>query len=122
MNTPTMNSDSADIDKRQILDGVTQIIFAVSDQIPPSQQITMGTLLIADLGLESIQIASLFFRLNERYSGAVSLADLIVKATGADWSGDLSVGGLVDFIADSLRADRADAGISPEPGDGRAAL
>ena len=122
MNTPTMNSDSADIDKRRILDSITQTIFAVSDEIPPSQKIKMGTLLVADLGLESIQIANLFFRLNAHYSGAVSLADLIVEATGAGWQGDMSVGGLVDFIAASLQAGRADARISPEPGGDRKAL
>jgi acyl carrier protein len=97
-----MNPASIDKDKRQILDDITQAIFAVSDNIPPSQKIGMDTLLIADLGLESIEIANLLFRLNAHYSGAVSLADFITEVAGADWGSDASVGGIVDFVAASL--------------------
>jgi acyl carrier protein len=121
MEASAMNSESIDRDKRQILDDITQAIFAVSDQIPPSQKIEMDTLLIADLGLESIEIANLLFRLNAHYSGAVSLADFVTEVAGADWQSDASVGGIVDFVAASLRPGQAAPGTVPEPGADRAA-
>jgi acyl carrier protein len=94
MNSSAANSKSMDTDERQILDDITQLIFAVSDNVPPSQKIDMDTLLIADLGLESIEIANLLFRLNAHYAGAVSI---------------------VDFVAASLRSSQAGSGIAPEP-------
>jgi acyl carrier protein len=121
MNSSAANSPSTDTDKRQILDDITQLILAVSDNVPPSQQIDMDTLLIADLGLESIEIANLLFRLNAHYSGAVSLADFITEVAGANWQSDVPVGGLVDFVAASLRPDPVDSGMVPEPGAGPAA-
>jgi acyl carrier protein len=108
-------------EERQILDDITQLIFAVSDNVPPSQHIDMDTLLIADLGLESIEIANLLFRLNAHYAGAVSLADFITEVAGANWQSDAPVGGIVDFVAASLRSSHADSGMVPEPGADQAA-
>lgn len=102
MTASAVNSESMDVDKRQVLEDITQLIFAVSDHIPPSQKIEMATLLIEDLALESIEIASLLFRLNMHYSGAVSLADFLTEVVGVNWESDVSVGAVVDFVAASL--------------------
>ena len=119
MGASAMNSKSTDVDERQILDDIAQLIFAVSDHVPPSQKIEMGTLLIADLALESIEIANFLFRLNMHYSGTVSLADFITEVAGDNWQSDVSVGGIVDFVAASLQPGRNDsgapAGASAEP-------
>jgi acyl carrier protein len=115
MAASAMSAESLDQDRRQILEDITQAILAVSDNIPPSQKIEMDTLLIADLGLESIEIANLLFRLNARYSGAVSFADFITEVAGADWQSDASVGGIVDFVAASLRVGQAHSGMAPGP-------
>jgi hypothetical protein len=121
MNSSATNSKSMDIDERQILDDITQLIFAVSDNVPPSQKIDMDTLLIGDLGLESIEIANLLFRLNAHYAGAVSLADFITEVAGANWQSDAPVGGIVEFVAASLRSSQVDSGLVPESGADQAA-
>jgi hypothetical protein len=121
MSSSAMNSKSTDVDKRQILDDITQLIFEVSDHIPPSQKIETDTLLIADLGLESIEIANFLFRLNMLYSGAVSLADFITEVAGINWQSDVPVGGIVDFVAASLRPGQGDSGAPPESGAEQAA-
>jgi hypothetical protein len=104
MEASAVSSESMDADRRQILDDIRQIIFAVSDHIPPSQKIDMDSMLIADLGLESIEIANVIFRLNAHYSGSVSLGDFIAEVASNDLPPDLPVGGIVTFVADSLRA------------------
>jgi hypothetical protein len=104
MEPSTMSSESMDADRRQILDAITKMIFAVADHIPPSQKIDMGSMLVADLGLQSIELANLIFRLNAHYSGSVSLGDFVVEVAGNDMLSDLPVGGIVDFVANSLGA------------------
>jgi len=121
MSSSAMNPKSVAVDERQILDDITQLIFAVSDQIPPSQKIERDTLLIGDLGLQSIEIANFLFRLNMHYPGTVSLADFITEVAGANWQGDVPVGGVADFVAASLRSGQADSGMSPGPGAEREA-
>lgn len=121
MNSSAMNSESEDADKRQILDDIRQLIFSASDHIPPSQKIEMDTLLIADLALESIEIANFLFRLNMHYSGAVSLADFITEVAGDNWQLDVPVGGIVNFVAASLQSGRAGSVAPSEPGAGHAA-
>jgi acyl carrier protein len=116
-----MNFESRDAGKGQVLNDITQAIFAVSDHIPPSQKIEMDTKLIADLGLESVEIAGLLFSLNARYSESVSLSDFVVEVTGTYGLSDLSVGSIVDFITDSLRPGTADSVTVPEPGAGQGA-
>lgn len=118
MDSSAMNSKTADVDKRQILDDITQLIFTASDHIPPSQKIEMDTLLIADLALESIEIANFLFRLNMHYSGAISLADFITEVAGDDWQSDVPVGGIVNFVAASIQSGRAGAVSPSEPGAG----
>jgi len=104
MESSAVNSESLDPDRRRILDEVTKMIFAVADHIPPSQQIGMDSMLVADLGLQSIELASLIFRLNAHYSGSVSLGDFIAEVAGDDLPSDLPGGGIVDFVARSLGA------------------
>jgi hypothetical protein len=121
MDSSAINSKSADVDKRQILDDITQLIFTASDHIPPSQKIEMDTLLIADLALESIEIANFLFRLNMHYSGAMSLADFITEVAGDNWQSDVPVGGIVNFVAASIQSGRAGSVAPFEPGAGDAA-
>jgi hypothetical protein len=121
MDSSAMNSKTADVDERQILDDITQLIFTASDHIPPSQKIEMDTLLIADLALESIEIANFLFRLNMHYSGAISLADFITEVAGDNWQSDVPVGGIVNFVAASIRSGRAGSAVPSEPGAGDAA-
>lgn len=121
MNSSAMNSESADADKRQILNNITELIFAASDHIPPSQKIEMDTLLVADLALESIEIANFLFRLNMHYSGAISLADFITEVAGDNWQSDVPVGGIVNFVAASIQSGRAGSVAHFELGAGDAA-
>jgi hypothetical protein len=119
MKASVMNSESADADKCQVLNDVAQVILAVSDHIPPSQKFEMDTMLIADLALESIELASLIFRLGSQYSGSVSLADFMIGIESTGRMPDLSVGSIVDFIADSLQSNPADTVAVPELGTGQ---
>ena len=114
MKESAINAESMDAVRRQVLDDAARVILAVSDHVLPSQKIEMDTMLIADLGLESIEIATLIFRLNAQYSGSVSLGDFVVDVVSADRLSDLPVGSIVDFIADSIQPDQADPGPAPE--------
>jgi acyl carrier protein len=102
MKASAMNPEPMNADKRQLLEDIAQAIFAVSDHIPPSEVIEMDTMLAADLALESIEVASLYFRLNALYGESVSMADIVLEATGTGLMSDISVGRIVDFIANSL--------------------
>lgn len=119
MEATAMNSESLDECKRQVLSDVTRTLFEVSDSIPPSQKIEMDTMVIGDLGLESIQIANLLFRLHVLYSGAVSFADFISAVAGSDWQLDAPVGTFVEFVAASLWSNQGSnqAGPGPVPED-----
>lgn len=109
-----MGSEPADQYATQALADVTEVIFAVSDDIPPGQRIDPEATLVGDLGLESIQIANIFFRLNTRYAGAVSLAEFLTGIADAGWQADASVGNLVDFIAAALRQKPAAEQVTPQ--------
>ncbi len=118
MDSSVMKSESADADERQILDDITELIFAVSDHIPPSQKIEMDTLLIADLALQSIEIANLLLRLSMHYSGSMSLADFITEVAGENWQSDIPVGSIVNFVVASIQSGRAVSVAPAEPGAG----
>lgn len=107
-----MNSESMDATKRQVLSEITQTIFTVSDHVPPSQEIDLDTMLIADLALESIEVAAIFTRLHLHYAGSVSIADFIMEMVDAGRIADFPVGAIVDFIAGSLPQDPADTGTA----------
>jgi hypothetical protein len=93
------------MDNPRVLNDVTQAIFTVSDHIPPSTSITMDTMLIADLALESVEIASLVFRLNMLYS--VSLSDFFLEVSGTERISDFPVGRIVNYITDSLQPPKS---------------
>jgi acyl carrier protein len=92
-------------DKRQVLSDIADVIHVVSDHIPPSEKIGMDTTLVADLALESIEVAHLFAALSKRYAGIVSVADFILEVMDTGVISDLPVGAIVDFVADSLQPD-----------------
>lgn len=96
-------------DERQILSDITDVIRAVSDHIPPSEKIDLDTTLVADLALESLEVANLFLTLSKRYAGTVSVADFILEVTDAGVISDLPVGRIVDFVANYLRQDHIDS-------------
>lgn len=102
MEVTAADADPAGRPELRVLADVTQAIFAVSDQVLPTQQIGTGTWLIADLGLESIQIASLLFQLNTRYAGAVSFAEFVTGIMDGGSQPDATVGDLVAFIVGAL--------------------
>ena len=108
-------------DKRQVLSDITDAIHAVSDHVLPSEKIGMNTMLVADLGLESIEVASLFFMLRKRYDGTASVADLVLEVVETGAISDLKVGRIVDFISDSLQSARTDPARADEQDPGIAA-
>jgi hypothetical protein len=116
MKAEPVNAEPMKAYKRQVLSDITEVIHAVSDHVPPSAEIGMETLLVADLGLESIEIGSLFFMLRERYEDGVSVADFVLEVVDAGALSDLPVGRIVDFITGSARAARADSAAAAEPG------
>jgi hypothetical protein len=121
MKAPAMNADIRNASELQILADVAQDIRAVSDHIPPSEKIEMDTMLVADLALESIEVASIFFRLSERYQQYVSIADFLLQVVSEELISDLPVGRIVAFIADSAKPDPAGVVTAPEPDPGLAA-
>jgi acyl carrier protein len=98
--------------KRQVLNDIIDAIYAVSDHIAPSENIDMNTMLVADLAFESIEVANLFLTLRKRYDGTVSVADFVLEAVVTGAMSDLSVGRIVDFIADSLQRTKPDPGTA----------
>jgi hypothetical protein len=103
------------VDRNQVLSDVAEIIWVVSDHIPPGEPIRMDTMLVADLAFESIEVASLFFRLQARYEGTVNLADLVTEITGNVPISDLQVGAVVEFIAGCLERNGAEAAQPSAP-------
>lgn len=101
--------------KGQVLSDITEVIHGVSDHVLPSAEIGMETMLVADLGLESIEIASLFFMLGERYVGSASVADFVLEVVDGGALSDLPVGRIVDFITAP-----AWPAVAAEPGPGTA--
>lgn len=99
------------VDRNQILTDVTEIILSVSDHIPPGQPIRMETKLVTDLAIESIEVASIFFRLQARYEGTIKLADLVTEITDGHTT-DLRVGAVIEFIAECLERNGSGAAQS----------
>jgi acyl carrier protein len=114
MKASAVHTEPMDAGKRQILGDVAQVICAVSDHIPPSKNIEMDTVLVDDLALESVEVASLIYRLNAHYAGAVSMGDFVLEIAGTDRISGLSVGSIVDFIDNSLRMGPSDSVTAPE--------
>lgn len=106
---PSMNAD-----KRQILSDITDAIHVVSDHVPPSEKIDMDTTLVAGLALESLEVANLFLTLSRRYGGIVSVADFILEVTDNGAISDLSVGRIVDFVANSKQPGHIDSSRAAE--------
>jgi len=101
------------VDRNQILTDVAEIILSVSDHIPPGQPIRMETKLVTDLAIESIEVASIFFRLQARYEGTINLADFVTEITdGHTTVTDLRVGAVIEFIAECLERNGSGAARS----------
>jgi hypothetical protein len=103
------------VDRNQILSDVAEIIRAVSDHVPPGETIRMDTTALADLALESVEIASIFFRLQARYEGTVSLAEFVIDITSNAPLSDLPVGMVVEFIAGCLERNGHGGAQPPAP-------
>jgi hypothetical protein len=121
MNTEPISTTPMSAGKCQVLGDIAEIIRAVSDHIPVTEDIRMETMLVADLALESIELASLFVRVRARYGDTVSIADFVLEVVGGGSLSDLRVGRIVEFIADSLQPGGTAQARQAEPGQGQAA-
>lgn len=88
-------------DRNAILADVAAMLSAVLGDFDDGAEIGMDTRFRDDLGMESIDVVSLAGRLQSRYGQGVNFA-LFVSGLDVESVGDLRVGQLVDYIADSL--------------------
>ncbi|WP_306204813.1 acyl carrier protein [Actinoplanes sp. RD1] len=86
--------------KADILDEVAAMLRAVLGEFGVDE-VTPATTFRDDLGMESIDVVSLAGRLQARYGSSVNFA-LFLSGLDAEAVGELTVGQLADFIADSL--------------------
>lgn len=68
------------------------------------KKVKKETLLIGDLGFESIDIVDLVFELEQQFNLTLDLADLAekMKKGSVNFRSDLSVAALVDFVESKL--------------------
>ena len=92
-----------------ILADVAGMLRSVLGDFGDDAEITMDTTFRDDLGMESIDVVSLAGRLQARYGTAVNFA-LFVSGLDVESVGELRVGQLVDYIAESLAAETVPAG------------
>jgi acyl carrier protein len=96
-------------DRAAILAEVAEMLHAIRDHAGVDGEITMSTRFEADLEMESIDVVSLAGRLQVRYGDTVNFAQFIA-GLDLDSVRHLSVGQLVDYIADALDTAAAGAG------------
>ncbi|BCJ53955.1 acyl carrier protein [Actinoplanes sp. NBRC 14428] len=88
-------------DQTAILADVSSMLRTVLGDFGDDAEVTMDTTFRDDLGMESIDVVSLAGRLQARYGNAVNFA-LFASGLDVESVGELRVGQLVDYIADSL--------------------
>ena len=88
-------------DQTAVLADVASMLRSVLGDFGDDAEITMATTFRDDLGMESIDVVSLAGRLQARYGTSVNFA-LFVSGLDVESVGDLKVGRLVEYIADSL--------------------
>lgn len=88
-------------DQTAVLADVETMLRDVLGDFGPDAEITMDTTFRDDLGMESLDVVSLAGRLQARYGNAVNFA-LFVSTFDVASVGELTVGQLVEYIADSL--------------------
>ncbi|GAB1694537.1 acyl carrier protein [Krasilnikovia cinnamomea] len=84
-----------------VLADVDALLRAVLGDFGPDAEITMDTTFRDDLGMESLDVVALAGRLQARYGDSVNFA-LFVSSLDVASIGELTVGQLVDYIAQSL--------------------
>jgi len=88
-------------DQTAVLADVDSMLRGVLGDFGPDAEITRDTTFRDDLGMESLDVVSLAGRLQARYGNSVNFA-LFVSTLDVASIGDLTVGQLVDYIAESL--------------------
>ena len=88
-------------DLTAVLTDVDAMLRDVLGDFGPDAEITMDTTFRDDLGMESLDVVSLAGRLQARYGNSVNFA-LFVSTFDVESVGELTVGQLVHYIADSL--------------------
>ena len=88
-------------DQTAVLADVDTMLRDVLGDFGPEAEITMDTTFRDDLGMESLDVVSLAGRLQARYGNSVNFA-LFVSTFDVASVGELTVGRLVEYIAESL--------------------
>jgi acyl carrier protein len=88
-------------DPTAILADIDAMLRAVLGDFDDGVEITVDSTFRDDLGLESLDVVSLAGRLQARYGNAVNFAQFVAGLDMASM-GELRVGQLVDYIAESL--------------------
>lgn len=106
------------IDRAGILATISEMLRAVSESLPPGEEITAGTKLIDDLELQSIGIATLTGRVQSRYGTKASLIPFFAARDAGPFH-DLRVGELVEYLAGVLNGGETPVGSVADGGERR---
>ena len=90
-------------DQTAILADVATMLRAVLGDFGPEADITMDSSFREDLAMESIDVVSLAGRLQARYGNSVNFAQFVASLDVTSM-GELRVGQLVRYIAESLKS------------------
>jgi len=88
-------------DQTAVLADVDSMLRGVLGDFGPDAEIDRDTTFRDDLGMESLDVVSLAGRLQARYGNSVNFA-LFVSTLDVASVGELTVGQLVDYVAESL--------------------
>jgi putative sulfotransferase len=103
-------------DQARILAEVSRLLRSVTDSLPPSGEISMQTRLVADLGLDSLDLANLTGRIQVRYGLPADVGPFYAWREASPFGG-LRLGQLIEHIAGVLDGGATSAGARDETGE-----
>lgn len=101
------------VNQARIFADLSEMLRAISESLPPGEEITLETKLIEDLELQSLGIANLTGRVQSRYGTQASLVPFFAGREAGPFR-DLRVGELVEYLVKVL--DEAPAHEAPDNG------
>lgn len=91
-------------DQTRILAELSELLRSVTDSLLPGEELTSGTLLVEELGLNSLQIANMTGRVQARYGFEANLVPFFAAREAGPFTG-LRAGEVAEYLAGVLNGD-----------------
>jgi acyl carrier protein len=103
-------------DRTRVFTDVVELLTAISESLPPGEEITEETRLMEDLELQSLALANLSGRVQTKYGSAANLVPFFAVREEGPFT-NLRVGELVDYITGVLVEDEASQAAAAAGGE-----